>query len=377
MVEERKNVAVLVGNGLSIAFNPDLKLQSITEEVMSRIEGADGGDVIRAMQEIASRALPDGASSADDFESLVGAFGAESRTLSLLDKLATLSEPGDEELRKAIVQVSKFAEKVRDNGVSHVLEVIAERSHAFEWKADGLHSTVSAIVEAFDGEVYFGNLNYDTLLLAGLLTVCQPDLADMGHGYKTATVLVDESEPREVQQLRRSASEFPPGRRVKLLHLHGSLAYWATEDSSSYVKIPVELLSDGGQWSAMRNLTTNIRPVVVLANRRDKSEHVEKFPFSLAYEMFGDGLRGAEHWLIVGYSFKDDPVNAALREEFISRKSKPRVLVVTQGDLPLRGEVERALGWGAENGSSKSWLAFHRDGADRFHENPQWELFKA
>lgn len=94
MTAER-NIAALVGNGLSIAFNPELNLQSITEEVLRRIEESGGGDVVIAMKEIAERALPDGASSAEDFEVLVGAFGAESRTLDVLDTLAALTKPSD------------------------------------------------------------------------------------------------------------------------------------------------------------------------------------------------------------------------------------------------------------------------------------------
>lgn len=70
------------------------------------------------MKEIAERALPDGASSAEDFEVLVGAFGAESRTPDVLDTLAALTKPSDKKLRKAIRRVSRFAEQVRDTGIA-------------------------------------------------------------------------------------------------------------------------------------------------------------------------------------------------------------------------------------------------------------------
>lgn len=119
-----RGVAVLVSNGLSVAFNPGLNLRTITEEVMERIRAADGDDAVAAMKELAARALPDGVRSEDDFEQLVGAFGAESRTLSTLETLATLTSPQDRKLRRAIRRVSSFAERVRDYGVSHVLEVI-------------------------------------------------------------------------------------------------------------------------------------------------------------------------------------------------------------------------------------------------------------
>ena len=113
----KRNMAVLAGNGLSIAFNPDLNLQRITEEVLRRIERAEGGDVVAAMREIAERALPDGASSAEDFEVLVGSFGAESRTLDLLDTLAELTSPADKDLRRSIQRVVKFGEGPRHRSI--------------------------------------------------------------------------------------------------------------------------------------------------------------------------------------------------------------------------------------------------------------------
>lgn len=370
-----RSVAVLAGNGLSIAFNPELNLQSITEEVLRRIEEADGGDVVIAMKELAERALPDGATSAADFEVLVGAFGAESRTLDVLDTLAELTQPADEKLRKAIQRVSRFAERVRDTGISHVLEVIAERSHAYVDEAQSLYDLVTAITGAFDGKVVIANLNYDTLLLASLLTVCQPELADMGHGYRHVKVVVDDQVERTVQALRSSSDDFPRSKRVQLLHIHGSLTFWATRDGKIHAKLPKEMLDDGDQWRAVRERTTNVRPVVVLANRKDKAEHVAQFPFDLAYTMFADGLAEADHWLIIGYSFKDDPVNAALRAEFIDRDPKPRVLVVTFGDEPRRRDVERALGWGAEDGTSKKWLTINRDGASGVEASDDWQSF--
>lgn len=376
MTAER-NIAALVGNGLSIAFNPELNLQSITEEVLRRIEESDGGNVVIAMKEIAERALPDGASSAEDFEVLVGAFGAESRTLDVLDTLAALTKPSDKKLRKAIRRVSRFAEQVRDTGISHVLEVIAERSHAYADEAQGLYDLVTAITESFDGKVVIGNLNYDTLMLAALLTVCQSQLADMGHGYRRVKVLVDDRVEREVQALRSSSGDFPLGKRVQLLHIHGSLTFWATRDRKIHAKLPKDMLDDGDQWRAIRDDTTNVRPVVVLANRKDKAEHVAKFPFDLAYEMFSGGLAASDHWLIIGYSFKDGPVNSALRAEFIDRDPKPSVLVVTYGDEPRRRDVERAFGWGAEDGSSKTWLTINRDGASGVEKTDDWQDFVA
>ncbi|WP_344716755.1 hypothetical protein [Gordonia defluvii] len=171
-------LAALVGNGLSIAFNEDLELGSITRAVVDAIREEDGNDVVIAMRELAERALPDGVSGDEDFEILVDSFGAESKTLEMLSRLAELKDPGDKALLAAIVQTSEFALRVRDVGISHVLEVIHSRSHASHDEADHLFSLVEGVTSAFD-EVTFGNLNYDTLLLAALMHVCDSRLADM------------------------------------------------------------------------------------------------------------------------------------------------------------------------------------------------------
>jgi hypothetical protein len=371
-----RNLTILVGNGLSIAFNPDLNLRAITAAMVDRIASAtdDGTDVVRAMKEIAERALAGGVTSEDDFEVLVGAFGAESRTMGHLKRLASLTQPQDEELREAISRVANFAEEVRDNGLSHVLQVIFERSHAYQDLSENLHAFVTDAVEAFRGEVAFANLNYDTLLLSALLAVCQADLADMGHGARYVKVKSSEGKT-DVPELRKRRSDFPKNRRVRLLHLHGSVTFWSNTERTVFAKLDRGYLESHNQWDAVRTRQTNIRPVVVLANQRDKAAHVQEFPFSLAYEMFVESLEAADRWLIVGYSFRDEPVNARLRAEFADRLDKPKVLVVTHGDQPTRQEVARALGWGREDGSSKSWLFIDRNGADGLTKTDKWAEF--
>lgn len=369
-----RNVAVLVGNGLSVAFNSELNLQQITQEVLERIRKLDGDDVIAAMKELAARALPDGANTNDDFEVLVGALGAESRTLGVLNKLAELTDPKDEHLRDCIKKVASFAEQVCDSGISHVLEVIAERSHAYKDEVQNLNSFATGVTDAFDGEVVFANLNYDTLLLSALLNVCQSDLADMGHGWKNASVTVDNNRVRTVQQLRTSEKDFPTSKRVQLLHVHGSLTFWTTLDSSIHVKIPKELLEGSDQWNAVRNGTTSIRPAVVLASRKDKVEHITRQPFALAYEMYTAALTKSDHWLIVGYSFRDDPINERLRLDFLDRATKPKVLVVTYGTDLRRRKIERAFGWGIEDGPS-TWLTINRSGANGVEKTEDWTEF--
>lgn len=371
------DLAVLVGNGLSMAFNPELGLRDITQAMLARIESEvdEGNAATAAMKAVAEHALPTGVTSDSDFEILVGAFGTEQKTLSFLSQLAAALDPSDTDLTEAIAKTVAFAERVRDMGISHVLEVIFERSYARSDLSTGLYIFLKSVMEGFDGRITFGNLNYDTLLLAGLLEVGKEDLADLGHGYRQV-IVTTESGPHHVPALRR-VPDFPTNRRVCLLQLHGSLTFWAHRESDIFMKLDTDFLRTESVWRQVRDGGVEVRPVVVLANQQDKSAHVEEYPFSLAYSVFRDQLSRSERWLVVGYSFRDACVNQMLQDEFLRRDagSKPQLLVVTLGDVPTVDEVEKALGWGAEDGSSSDWLSISRNGAEAMSQSPEWAAF--
>ncbi len=371
-----RDLTVLVGNGLSIAFNPGLALDQITSEVIQRFSdsSAEGDDVIAALIKLAERAVPSSQPAASDFEKLVGALGAETKLLDHLQDLAAAVDPDDDQLLKAIRATANFAERVRDTGVSHVLEIIYERARGSHDKAEDLHALVKATIEAFDGRVTFGNLNYDTLLLSALLRVCEDDLADMAHGANYLTVIVKGGTDFKVNALRRS-DDFPTGRRVRLVHLHGSLTYWGNRSRNLYGKLTTNDLDMRRPWANVREERNELRPCVVLVSQSDKVDSVSEYPFNLAYKVLSSSLDNSNFWLIIGYSFRDEPVNAALREVALARESKPKVLVITHGELPSLEEVERAFGWGAEDGDSSGWLQIDRDGADGAEEREPWTDF--
>jgi len=72
-------------------------------------------------------------------------------------------------------------------------------------------------------------------------------------------------------------------------------------------------------------------------------------------------------------------VNTKLQAEFKERglEQKPRVLVVTYGDEPTVQQIERAFGWGKEDGSSVNWLTVVRTGADGAEASSEWADFIA
>ena len=371
-----QNLAVLVGNGLSVGFNPSLSLVSITEEMMRRIERDDEGgyDAVNAMRAIAERALPNGATSSEDFEVLVGAFGSERETLSSFRDLAKLIRPTSKKLRRALKRASAFAEEVRDAGVSHVLEVIYERSYAAEDEMEQLREFVRRVTGDIEGDVTIANLNYDTLMLAALMAVREGQFADMAHGGRRTSITLGGQNYR-VPVLRRT-DDFP-NKRIKLLHLHGSLTYWTAAKVDKFVKLNTSMLRENDIFGSIRQRTTKLRPVIVLANQKDKRGAVGRYPFALAYEVFKKSLERSTRWLIVGYSFRDEVINEMLRDVFVADDGLVNVLVVTKGEGLSRSEVETALGWDEEtDGNSVSWLSFFRDGAESLMSSDEWDTFR-
>ncbi|MCT1986759.1 SIR2 family protein [Dermacoccus abyssi] len=348
-------------------------MQKITQEVMSRIEASQGSDVVSAMQKIAMQVLKDGVSCDEDFERLVGAFDAQRRTLELMRLLAGATAGVGQDKVDALKVAVDFTQETLDMGVSHVLQVIAERSIASESLRLDLDSLVKVVSDSFDGNVTFGNLNYDSLLLASLTSGFGPKLADMASGYEKTVVTINGIS--ETFPSLRKSGDFPSDRRILLLQLHGCICFWRDRRQGVTAKLSTDIVRDPEIWDAVRSGDTNIRPMVVLSSRHDKAQQVLEQPFNIAYEKFRESISTSNAWIVIGYSFRDAPVNELLRSEFLKRSNKPSVLISTYGTDLARVAVEQAFGWGAEDGSSDSWLTISRDGASGLEKSVEWEIF--
>ena len=211
-------------------------------------------------------------------------------------------------------------------------------------------------------------------MLAALMAVREGQFADMASGWRRTSIRLGGQDFR-VPSLRRT-DDFPD-LRIKLLHLHGSLTYWTAVKVDKFVKLNTSMLRDNDIFGSNRRRKTKLRPVIVLANQRDKRGAVGEYPFALAYEVFRKSLERSLRWLIVGYSFRDEVINEMLREVFSTDDGLVNVLVVTKGDGPSRSEVETAFGWNKDaDGSSASWLSFFREGAESLMSSDEWETFR-
>ncbi|WP_176455975.1 SIR2 family protein [Gordonia sp. IITR100] len=371
---------MLVGNGLSVAFSDQLALGSISEEMIDRFTSQYPGSdaVAQAMQSVAKHQLT--GDPASDFEILIGAFGGQSDILDDLATFADLTKNGDADMANAILKVRSFVSEVQRRGIGHTLEIIMERTYSDWGRREPLINLLDTVLSRFDKHVTIANLNYDTLMLSAIMTVTEKYpriLNDMADGRRNALKVSFSGGTQKYPTwvLRTSPEQFMSldERRLRLLHLHGSLTFWRFDDQA--VKLNVDTVRYNPIWQAYRDEDTfNGEPLVVLANQHDKAQHILRPPFSVAYDVAEIDLINADHWLIVGYSFRDDCVNDLLARCWKERDHKPAILVSSFGsDLKLQ-TVEDAFEW-PRGSAAANGLIINRDGAFELTKSTDWDAF--
>lgn len=372
----KRNLAALFGNGVSVGFNSALKLDNITKEVLERFEAstAENHGVSEALKEIASFSFQNQDSVEEDFEQLVGAFNNDFLNIQKIRSLSKAFSTQPEQIDAAIETIQSFAAEIRYRAISHILEVIFERSFSPNDSGNLHHQYVQTIIDEFKGPIVFGNLNYDTLLLSSLSLLVPYQFCDSAFGTKIRVQAGNQNFQGHL--LRKSKNDFLPleDRRIRLLQLHGSLTYWASKDNETIIKIPTDSLRNLDQWSSLRDNPKTSKPVVVLTHQEAKTKLVKEYPFSLSYELFGEGLELAGHWLISGYSFKDQSANELLRSTYRKLSTKPKVLVVTLGNQLSNELVYETFG---EDFTSSLNIQISRTGVSEMKHSAEWRSFIA
>lgn len=375
------NLAVLFGNGLSIAFNENLLIPRITAEIIARLDEAGQTDspAAQLMQAVAQRA--GAANASTDFEALVGPFDEINATLKLLRQMAGLAGERTLSVEHSLTESADFAEAVRRHAVSHILQVIATGSIAHWDQLAQLQTFITATVEAaHGGEVAIGNLNYDALVMAALCGSYSSQMCDLADArFAEESVELVRGGSLVSGRRLRTTGDLPP-RRISLLHLHGSLTWLRRRTDNAYMRFPIEALRTSGYWTAWREGRTDWAPVVVLTNQASKTDLVTQYPFKLAYDLFFTRLLSSDKWLIAGTSLGDECVNEMLAKAWWMRTTVPQVMVVTNGVWPSEDHVLKAVGydpiWSGDPDPS-TWLRFHRGGIETVAESRAWASWSA
>ncbi|BAK36605.1 hypothetical protein MLP_35910 [Microlunatus phosphovorus NM-1] len=377
----KTTIAALIGNGMTIAYNPELTIPRITQRIIERLDSAGDDDTQQAqlMRKVAERAGRTHA--AADFEELVSPFDELRDTLPLIRKMATLAGDAGLRIDRSLRDSAEFAQLVYRHGVSHVLDVIAAESRAHEDAMNPIRNLLTSIVNtAQGGEVTFANLNYDALLMAGLCSNYENAMCDLadGRGGQIEKMI----SPDAVAHGRplRTTANLPLSRHVTLIHLHGSLA-WLREPRTGVVyRFNMADVRDANFWTRWREGSTDWSPVVVLTNQTGKTNLIKKDPFKLAYEVFYQRLLTADKWLIAGTSLRDEGVNQMLQLAWSRRTTCPQVLVVTRSSNPTERQILDAIGWDpvwAGDPDPTKWLTICRDGILEAPDTLDWAWWSA
>jgi hypothetical protein len=372
---ENRDIAALVGNGLSIAFNPELSIPRVNDAIVARINAeSPDGTVPAAIMQRAAANIESG-DPRTNFEALFGPLDQYRDGLRMFSELSNLAGDDNLLIKNALTVSKDFVESLRRFGVSHALEVIASRSTARDELVGKVHDFINSVVSGSGtGRVTFGNLNYDSLVMASLVRLFQPKFCDMTDGRTGKRFEVVRGAPSVGAHPLRTEQDFPH-RAITLLHLHGSLG-WLREPgpTGGVYRFNMEDLRALGYWKAWRDGRSAWTPEVVLTNQATKNSVVQNYPFSLAYEAFYERLVRADRWLIAGYSFGDGCVNDLLARAWMQRTRVPSVAVIARSAAPTDDVILESIGWDASFGDPHpaTWLYAYRGGIESAPTSPMW-----
>ena len=321
------DLVVLVGNGLPIAVNPNLRLDTLTRSFLER-HSEDREDIER---------LSSGLDLGDvdpetDFEGVVAGLEAAEEIVAAFVGLASRSSHPD------LQEAADFLEERGVPGLvrrlyyaycAEILEAIGQGARIAntepvrdfgEWMRDlyQLHNSMGLFT-----------LNYDILIERMLV---DEDFL----GLKDETVDFFSGRPELLQEVVL-APEAPslPGRpflpddalarSIQLHHLHGCLTHFRRSSDGVVFKFKASDIRDAGIYQHLKDAeASEFQPSVILGSR--KLIKSTAWPFSFAFNELGERARGARTIVIAGYSFRDGAVNSRLRAA--ARAGRQRWIVI-------------------------------------------------
>src|SRR6202521_3721861 len=285
---EHTDLVVLIGNGLSIAVNPDLRLDVLTRKFLER-HSADREDLDRLLAEFRLG----GFDPETNFEAVVaGLEYAEEVVAAFLDLAARSDHPDLRDAADLLVQrgvpglvrrlyYACCAEILASIGEGARVSLPADVQHFSEWLRD--------LYRAHQRMGVF-TLNYDLLLermfVSDDILRLSPAMTDFFSGLDPRTeqvVLVEGTDP---VLGRLFYPENPPSRPIQLHHLHGCLTHFKRESDGVVMKFNAGDIREGGIYERLAVAEgSDFRPSVILGSRElGKSR---EWPFAVSFLRLG------------------------------------------------------------------------------------------
>jgi hypothetical protein len=327
---------VLTGNGLSVALNRDFALPKITERFYTRLSPEHKAFIQHHM-------------------------GAEYNQLNFEESISSIEQAYD-----ALQNYHNFLVS-GENGTNFLdvygLEAVPLEKHVKAIR-EIIHEYTASILDLIDGNVHHSKiednlsgfvlwlekilniknevdlftLNFDLLLETIMLKIIGTELFTDFH-YKISRPWNVINNNFQYYFNPDLARQIAGDRNIKLHHLHGSLSSFKNINDGRLFKITTESLRDSDIYNRIFEL--NLIPSIVTGG--GKSHKVQQAPFSFYYNEFKKKMCIDEHLCdelyIIGYSFRDDHINNAIKERLeISRRARnPRpveIVVVDYASTP-------------------------------------------
>lgn len=321
------NIVAVLGNGVSITYNPDFALVPLTNEILRRFakQKIQAFEVQRRLSQLARAARPTDPDAPLLFEDLLGPFDRMADGIDAMRRLAPYV-PGGTSHREELKSAARFGRRLFRRATGTALGVITEFSHnqgEVAWQRAGEVVNQLAVAAGHEGTVRIFTLNYDCLADSAALRlqddldspVMVSDMAD-GRSQHRLQILKAGSNRRVLANPLRDDEEYLHGDcSIVIYHLHGAID-WVRDANGQVWKVgSVQQLRRKNFWRLYSRGLASVSPVVVLTDQ--KSAILAKDPFAWAYRRLRNALRTQDQLdavLIAGYGFGDEPLNRVLAD---------------------------------------------------------------
>lgn len=343
----KMSVACLIGNGFSIAYSRELKIASITAKLIETLSGPDlSGEAashwISAVTHLMGTPPDKGV-----FETLLGPIERIPDALAAFDALQKLmpNRSDSSDASRAITDCAKLLRSFYQMGAGLTLSIIDKAAHgSLDNDRQVLIDLINEIFQfsQLRGGASFGTLNYDSLLNGAVIEASNQMAADLADPRESAVMEIGNGTSIQGIWLRKTDDILSA--RTPIYDLHGSLAWWREPEVDGRVaKFTMPDLRGHEVLEKWKSGDLNWSPAVLMTDQKSRTS--QNFPFSLAYQAFEQHLMKSEIWIIVGYSFGDEPVNEMLR-----RASK--LTGGSQGILVIDHESDQTSEWAGRKDST-------------------------
>lgn len=304
-------IAVLTGNGLSVALSSEFSLPNITNKFFERLAIEHKAFIEHQMPQ---------KNNYSDFEECIATVEKFYDTLHNYQNFYTNSSLGREFLNSYDIDLAELLkhENSIQTSIHTYMALILEivnwnvKKHLIDSKLKSFVRWLSLIIRE-ENEVELFTLNYDLLLETILIDSLGPHKFIEYYHQAGPWFAVSKEVPRYYFNPEKVKNQrHKQNCKVKLYHLHGSVSSFKDLKNNKIFKIKNEAIKSHDIYNRISELL--IVPSIITGGR--KNDKIKVAPFNFYYDQFvrkmSDAEQLCEELVIVGYSFRDEHLNSAI-----------------------------------------------------------------